>query len=59
MSIKFFNSSLLLRKSGIILGNVEFYGIEECKVLITADNADPVEATLKFNIEKKEIKIVK
>lgn len=32
-------------------------GIEECKVLITADNTGPVEATIKFNIEKKEIEI--
>lgn len=32
-------------------------GIEECKVLITADNADPVEETIRFNIEKKEIEI--
>ena len=32
-------------------------GIEECKVLITADNADPVKATIKFDIEKKEIEI--
>ena len=32
--------------------------INECKVLITADNNEPVEATIKFNIEKKEIEIV-
>lgn len=32
--------------------------INECKVLITSDNAEPVEATIKFNIEKTEIEIV-
>lgn len=33
-------------------------GIEECKVLITADNADPVEAKITFDIENKEIRIL-
>lgn len=32
--------------------------IYECKVLITADNAEPIDATIKSNIEKKGIEIV-
>lgn len=34
------------------------YGIDECKVLVTADNAEPIEAKIEFNIQKKEIEIV-
>jgi hypothetical protein len=33
-------------------------GIETCKVLVTADNAEPVEAQIKFNTEKGKIEIV-
>jgi len=32
-------------------------GIEECEVLITADNADPVNRKVRFNIRKREIGI--
>jgi hypothetical protein len=32
--------------------------IETCKVLVTADNAEPVEAQIKFNTEKGKIEIV-
>ena len=36
---------------------LELNEIKECKCLITADNADPVEANIVISVEKEEIKI--
>ena len=32
--------------------------MKECKVLITADNAEPVDALIRFNPQKREIEII-
>jgi len=32
-------------------------GLEKCKVLITADNAEPVDTSIRFSIKEKRIEI--